>query len=95
MHRRRVLLRWHRRIHRPPCVASGATGAGIDHGELAQLARPLLDGVPQGSATREPPSQYVGGDYRSAQASGESHALLAFEVSRMWHRAHRSVSRAG
>lgn len=56
------------------------SGAGIEHSELAQLAAPLLQDVPQGAPSRAPASKYVGGDFRTPQASAESHALLAFEV---------------
>ena len=52
----------------------------MEHEELVQLARPLLEGVPQGQPRKAPPSSYVGGDFRTAAPSPESHALLAFEV---------------
>jgi mitochondrial-processing peptidase subunit alpha len=52
----------------------------VEHEELVQLARPLLEAVPQGQPRKAPPSSYVGGDFRTAAPSPESHALLAFEV---------------
>ena len=60
-----------------PTVAHA--GGGIEQAELAQLAGSLFSGV-AGGKTREPPSKYTGGDFRTAATSGESDALLAFEV---------------
>ena len=54
-------------------------GAGVEHGELESLAKPLLQGVAPG-ASSPAKSQYIGGDFRSTTAEETSHALLAFEV---------------
>ncbi len=51
----------------------------MDQGELAQLAEPLFGGI-AGGKTKEPPSRYTGGDFRTAATTAESDALLAFEV---------------
>lgn len=56
-------------------------GAGLDHGQLAELAEPLFGGVPAGKS-EEQKSRYTGGDYRTPGTAEQSDALLAFEVSR-------------
>lgn len=39
-------------------------GAGIEHRELVSLAEPLFSGLPSTGAKSQPPSKYVGGDFR-------------------------------
>lgn len=57
--------------------------AGVEHGALVSLATPLLGGLPGGPAG-EPPSTYVGGDWRQYSPSPVTHAILAFEFEGGW-----------
>jgi processing peptidase subunit alpha len=67
-------------------------GAGVDHGELARLAEPLLAGLPRSGAAAEPRSEYVGGDWRQFSASPLTHAILAFEYRGGWRDVKGSVA---
>lgn len=66
-------------------------GAGVAHGSLDSLARPLLEGVAPGGG-KPSPSEYIGGDFRTTTSDPTSHAILAFEVPGGWHDMKTSIS---
>ena len=60
------------------------SGAGVEHNELVRLAEPLLGALPAGMVG-EPPSQYIGGDWRQFAAGPLTHGVLAFEHAGGWN----------
>ncbi len=66
------------------------SAAGVDHTDLVRLADPLLAGVKPGSEG-EPPSQYMGGDWRQFSAGALTHGVLAFEHAGGWNDVKSSV----
>ena len=66
------------------------SGAGVEHNELVRLAEPLLGALPAGMVG-EPPSQYIGGDWRQFAAGPLTHGVLAFEHAGGWNDVKGSV----
>jgi processing peptidase subunit alpha len=66
------------------------SGAGVEHNELVRLAEPLLGDLPAGMVG-EPPSQYIGGDWRQFAAGPLTHGVLAFEHAGGWNDVKGSV----
>ena len=56
------LQEFHEALYTPLHLVLAA--AGVSHGELVGLAKPLLEGLPKGKKVPQPPSKYVGGDFR-------------------------------
>ena len=56
---------FHQALYTPPHLVLAA--AGVAHNELVSLAKPLLESVPSGQKVPQPPSKYVGGDFRCAR----------------------------
>jgi processing peptidase subunit alpha len=44
-------------------------GAGMEHKELVSLAEPLFSGLPSSGKAEQPPTKYLGGDFRSDRVS--------------------------
>lgn len=61
------------------------SGAGVEHSELVGFAEPLLSQVPSDASIPEPPSQYIGGDWRQFAAGPLTHGVLAFEYAGGWN----------
>ncbi len=64
----------------------------MDHSELVRLAEPLMSAAPSQGALAEPPSEYVGGDWRLFSASPITHGILAFEYAGGWRDVKGSVA---
>lgn len=58
------LQAFHEALYTPSHLVLAA--AGVGHGELVGLAKPLLESLPKGRKVAQPPSKYVGGDFRHA-----------------------------
>lgn len=50
-------------------------GSGMGHNELVSLAEPLVSSLKPSGQTEQPPSTYIGGDFRSG-----SRALSCFQT---------------
>ncbi|KAK2989587.1 hypothetical protein RJ640_027361, partial [Escallonia rubra] len=60
--------------------------SGVDHEELVKIAEPLLSDMPGLPRHEEPPSAYVGGDYRCQAEAESTHFALAFGIPGGWHK---------
>jgi len=66
--------------------------SGVEHDELKSLAEPLLSSVSSSGSAKQPPSQYVGGDFRQFQPGPLSHSMVAFEVPGGWRNVDNAVT---
>ncbi|GJP75945.1 hypothetical protein CLOP_g6343 [Closterium sp. NIES-67] len=58
--------------------------AGVEHEELREVVEPLFGDMPGGTVPETPKSVYVGGDWRMAADSPETHVALGFEFPGGW-----------
>lgn len=59
-------------------------GAGVEHEQLVELARPLLEALPAGPQVAEPGSSYVGGGLLLPGDLPQANLILAFEYQGGW-----------
>lgn len=67
-------------------------GAGVEHQALVDAVAPLLEALPSAAGPAAPASTYVGGDWRRANGSPETHVVLAFPFAGGWRDLDGSVA---